>query len=157
MIILAKSIRKRVKNWADGDLFDQSSDWKDKLLDHDFDLDFDVKNPFKKEEDKTVQTSVVVGIITFIFSFGLGLLAGHWINERAKDPDEILEAIKDAFKEEGEIEGSWIEMTKVPWKKYAYDTDVYYGGISRLEDGQLVQYEFIVDAYTGSLMDIYQV
>jgi predicted small secreted protein len=34
--------------------------------------------------------------------------------------------------------------------------DVYYGGISRKEDGVLVQYEFIADAYTGTILDLYK-
>ncbi len=42
-------------------------------------------------------------------------------------------------------------------EKYAYKTKVYYGGISRFEKGQITQYEFIADAYTGSVMDIYKV
>lgn len=150
------NISKKVKDIANSDLFNQTSNWKDKILDHDFDFDFDVKNPFKKEEE-SIDSHIVVGLVTFVVSFGLGLLAGNLLSQRAKDPDEILEQVKDTFKEEGAIEGSWIEMTKVPWKKYAYDTDVYYGGISRYEDDELVQYEFIADAYTGSLMDIYRV
>ena len=48
-------------------------------------------------------------------------------------------------------------MTKVPWEKYNYQTKVYYGGISRFEEGKITQYEFIADAYTGSVMDIYKV
>lgn len=71
--------------------------------------------------------------------------------------DRILDHVKNQFKEDGPIEGSWIEMTKVPWKKYAYDTDVYYGGVSRFEEGRIVQYEFIADAYTGTIMDIYKI
>ena len=71
--------------------------------------------------------------------------------------DRILNNVKDQFKEDSPIEGSWIEMTKVPWKKYSYDTKVYYGGISRMENGKVAQYEFVADAYTGALMDIYEV
>ena len=77
--------------------------------------------------------------------------------KQAIHADSILEDIKSQFREEGPIDGSWIELTKVPWKKFAYTTDVYYGGISRLEENILVQYEFIADAYTGSLIDLYRV
>lgn len=148
------NISNKVKNFAKNDLFNQQSDWKDRFSDHD--LDLNIENPFKKDDD-SLKSHVLVGLITFVVSFGLGVLTGSLISKRAKDPDDILEEIKAIFKEEGPIEGSWIEMTKVPWKKYAYDTDVFYGGISRMEDEELVQYEFIVDAYTGSLMDIYRV
>ncbi|WP_246117000.1 PepSY domain-containing protein [Alkalibacterium kapii] len=71
--------------------------------------------------------------------------------------DDILKKVKKEFLEESSIDGSWIELTKVPWKKFAHKTDVYYGGISRYEDNELIQYEFIADAYTGSILDIYRV
>lgn len=45
---------------------------------------------------------------------------------------------------------------KIPITKVALRTDVYYGGITRYEDGQLVQYEFLADANTGSILDIYR-
>lgn len=48
-------------------------------------------------------------------------------------------------------------MTKVPWDRYSHHTEVYYGGITRKEDGQTVQYEFIANAHTGTLMNIYRV
>jgi len=47
-------------------------------------------------------------------------------------------------------------MKKAPLQKFALRTDVYYGGITRYEDGQLVQYEFLADANTGSILDIYR-
>lgn len=100
-------------------------------------------------------------------ALGLGLLAagfiGGWLTrkaiaeEQALDPDHILDYVKKQFLKEGPIEGSWIEMTQSPSKKVAIETDVYYGGISRYEEDQLVQYEFIADAYTGSILDVYKI
>lgn len=95
-------------------------------------------------------------------AFGFGAVAGWFAKEYVDkkyplDGDDILQKMKETFLEEGPIEGSWIELTKVPLRKFAYKTDVYYGGISRLEQGELVQYEFIADAYTGSTMDVYRV
>lgn len=70
--------------------------------------------------------------------------------------DHILTNIKEIFLEEGSIEGSWIEMQPVPYEKFAYKTDGYYGGISRYENEDLVQYEFIADTKTGSLLELYR-
>lgn len=93
-----------------------------------------------------------------LLSFLLGILTFTFINSRRSlKADDLLASVKKEFLKEGPIDGSWIELTKVPWKKFAYETDVYYGGISRYEDNKLVQYEFIVDAYTGSLIDLYRV
>lgn len=104
------------------------------------------------------QTTYLFGVIGLLFSFLLGFFLYPKISKKqAIYADSILEEIKSQFREEGPIDGSWIELTKVPWKKFAYATDVYYGGISRLEENILVQYEFIADAYTGSLIDLYRV
>ena len=59
--------------------------------------------------------------------------------------------------EEGPIEGSWIELKRVPLRKFAFKTEVYYGGVSRIEEDQLMQYEFIADAHTGSILDLYRI
>lgn len=97
-------------------------------------------------------------IIALVVSFMVGVLAFFIVDKKVPiNADRILDNVKKQFREDGPIEGSWIEMTKVPWKKYSYDTKVYYGGISRFEDGRIVQYEFIADAYTGSVMDIYKI
>lgn len=99
-----------------------------------------------------------IAILSLVLSFVLGLLTFSLVDKKTSvHADKILNDVKTKFKEDGSIEGSWIEMTKVPWKKYSYDTKVYYGGISRIEEGQVAQYEFVADAQTGALMDIYKV
>ncbi|MFO8069039.1 MAG: hypothetical protein R6U02_03500 [Alkalibacterium sp.] len=96
--------------------------------------------------------------IVLVLSFFLGVLSFKQYSEKkALKADDILKDVKKEFLKEGTLDGSWIELTKVPWKKFAHKTDVYYGGISRYEDYKLVQYEFIADAYTGTIIDIYRV
>ena len=97
-------------------------------------------------------------VISVILTFFAGFFTFFLVDQKAPvNADKILNRVKTQFREEGPIEGSWIEMTKVPWKKYSYETKVYYGGISRIEDGQVTQYEFVADAYSGTLMDVYKV
>lgn len=104
------------------------------------------------------QSLLPVVIIGAVLSFLIGFYTYFLVDQKTPvNADKILNRVKMQFKEDGPIEGSWIEMTKVPWKKYSYETKVYYGGISRLEDGQVAQYEFVADAYTGTLMDVYRV
>lgn len=105
-------------------------------------------------DNKFLPLAITGAVISFI----LGIVTFFIIDRKTPvNADKILNDVKDQFREEGPIEGSWIEMTKVPWKKYAYNTDVFYGGISRMETGKVAQYEFVADAYTGALMDIYEV
>ena len=100
---------------------------------------------------------------------GIGLIAGaavgaiagftsySWYQKhKFLKADTILEEVKNAFLAEGPIEGSWIHLTKEPLQKFAIKTQTYTGGVTRLEDSALVQYEFIADAKTGTIIDIYR-
>ncbi|WP_347298680.1 PepSY domain-containing protein [Dolosigranulum savutiense] len=109
-------------------------------------------------DELSKEQKIVAGsIVGFLVAFGFGIFAEKQLaKRRTLGPDEILDRIKRDFKAEGPIEGSWIEMKRVPWKKFAHETAVYFGGITRREADELVQYEFIVDAYTGSLIDMYR-
>lgn len=114
----------------------------------------------KKSSFKNDYSPIEAGVLggSILLSFLLGAATASLISsKKTLKADDLLKKIKKEFLKEGPIDGSWIELTKVPWKKYAYDTDVYYGGISRFEENKLIQYEFIVDAYTGSLIDLYKV
>lgn len=93
---------------------------------------------------------------------GLGIISGiasalWYQKKRTLDPDFVLENVKTAFLEEGPIEGSWIEFTKKPLRKFAIRSKTYTGGISRLEDGEMILYEFVADAATGTIIDIQRI
>jgi predicted small secreted protein len=90
---------------------------------------------------------------------GVGLASGIfstlWMkNKQSLRADDVLEQIKGAFLEEGPIEGSWINFEKQPLRKFAVTSQGYTGGITRTEDGQLITYEFLADAKTGTVLDI---
>lgn len=91
-------------------------------------------------------------------AIGAGVTALIYESQKRIDGDEILETVKKMFLADGPIEGSWIELHPVPLTRFSAETEVYYGGISRKEkeDDELVQYEFIADSYTGTILDIYK-
>lgn len=95
----------------------------------------------------------VAGILT-------GVAAGVVVNEAFNrfneevPADSVLKKVKDAFKEEGPIDGSWIVMKSEPFTNHAISMDVYRGGISRMKDGRLEQYEFAADAKTGTVVEL---
>lgn len=74
---------------------------------------------------------------------------------RPKRPGVVLEEAKQHFSKEGSIEGSWIHYDTVEYPHIDSKPLVYIGGISRIEDSTLVQYQFICDAYSGEILDIY--
>ena len=90
---------------------------------------------------------------------GLGLVGGiastlFYHKKKTISADLVLENVKAAFLKEGPIEGSWIEFEKKPLRKFAIHSKTYTGGICRIEDDGIVQYEFSADAYTGTVIDI---
>lgn len=87
----------------------------------------------------------------------VGVAASIWYRKKATvDANLVLEKVKKSFLEEGPIEGAWIQYHQEPLQKFALKTKVYLGGITRLEDDEMIQYEFVADAYTGSVLDIYR-
>lgn len=96
----------------------------------------------------------------FISGVLTGVAAGIVINEtidrvnRNVPADSVLNTVKDAFKKEGPIDGSWIVMKTEPYTKNVISMDVYRGGISRIKDGDLEQFEFAADAKTGTVVEL---
>lgn len=106
-----------------------------------------------KRNDGLIVASIGVGL------FAIGALTGYLtkqylVEKKTVDADLVLNNVKDDFKDTGDIEGAWIELNPVEHEIYPHKTDAFKGGISRVEDDKLVQYEFIADAYTGTVMDI---
>lgn len=92
---------------------------------------------------------------------GIGLAAGIsstiWVkNNKTKTPNQILEEIKRSFLAEGPIEGSWIEHEAIFIDHIVQETKAYSGGIVRYEGDELVVYEFLADAHSGTILNISQ-
>ena len=83
-----------------------------------------------------------------------GFIAGKLFGNRQISADRILKLVKNDFASEGSLTGSWINDKAIPFQRFAVKTHAYEGGVSRLEDGEEVDYEFIADAYTGSLLEL---
>lgn len=77
--------------------------------------------------------------------------------EKLYSADDVLKHVKSAFKEEGPIDGSWIFMKTEPYKQHAIATEVYKGGITRHREDELEQFEFLVDAHTGAVLEVKKV
>src|SRR5690625_5076826 len=95
----------------------------------------------------------LAGILTGVAA---GILVKEVI-ERANpyvSADSVLNNIKDEFKKEGPIDGSWIVMKTEPFENKMITMDVYRGGISRITNGELEQYEFAANATTGTVVEL---
>lgn len=96
---------------------------------------------------------------SFILGAAVGLAGGYAVKEiishnQKASPEKILERVKNEFKRQGTISGSWIHMETEPYEKGAIRYEVYKGGISKQENGTNEQYEFIADAGTGTILEV---
>ncbi|MCA1056853.1 PepSY domain-containing protein [Rossellomorea aquimaris] len=99
---------------------------------------------------------------SFILGLGIGAAGGILLSDKLKDArfisaEKVLKDVKEAFKKEGKVDGSWITMKPEELKKHSISTNVYKGGISRRVEGRLEQYEFLADAHTGTIIEVYPV
>lgn len=83
--------------------------------------------------------------------------ASKWFERRNVNGDVIVQNVRKLFQVVGTIEGSWIEMEPVFVDSPEFYGEVYYGGVTRKEDDELVQYEFYADAKTGAVIDLYRI
>lgn len=94
----------------------------------------------------------------FLLGFGVGFASAFLLKEALRDSmipgDKALKMAKEAFKKSGPIDGSWIQMNPEDYSKTGVHYQVYKGGISRKINQESHQYEFIMDAKTGSILDV---
>lgn len=98
----------------------------------------------------------LAGILTGVAA---GLVVNEVINRTNPNvsPDTVLNEVKDAFKKEGPIDGSWIVLKTEPFENKMITMDVYRGGISRIKNGEFEQYEFAADAATGTVVELLKI
>ncbi|WP_342528814.1 PepSY domain-containing protein [Chryseomicrobium sp. FSL W7-1435] len=96
----------------------------------------------------------------YMMGLGTGVVIGVVASQAATryipsvTADQVLEQVKDAFKQEGPIDGSWVYMKTEPFHIGFIETTVYKGGITRMKNGVTENYEFAADARTGSVLEI---
>ncbi|MCJ7842775.1 hypothetical protein MUB24_18205 [Lederbergia sp. NSJ-179] len=99
---------------------------------------------------------------SFIAGSITGLIGGYCLRKVVEEKvplsgERVLTSVKNAFKKEGSIDGSWLQMKPEDYQKHAIKTKIYRGGIMRTHQGERQAFEFIADAYTGSVLDVYPV
>jgi predicted small secreted protein len=98
---------------------------------------------------------VLVGVgIGLGAGVGANMLVQKKLEKKYVKPEDALSTVKDAFKRKGEISGSWIHMIPEEYERFGLTYEVYRGGITAKEDDTPVRYEFLVDAKTGTIIDV---
>ncbi|SFM08114.1 PepSY domain-containing protein [Salibacterium qingdaonense] len=89
---------------------------------------------------------------------GVGLAAGYALKECTASshisPEKALKTVKENIQDHIPVNGSWIHMTAENYMKDNLDYKVYRGGISSTQEGETKQMDFIVDAKTGTILEL---
>ncbi|KIU13409.1 PepSY domain-containing protein [Bacillus subtilis] len=89
---------------------------------------------------------------------GLGICTAVVVKQYVMKPyissEKALRIVKSAFKRRGPIDGSWIYTQPEPYNINGETVQVYKTGITRSAFGELEQYEVMVDAKTGEIVDV---
>ncbi len=96
---------------------------------------------------------------SFFVGAAIGIIGGYTANviiskKTNVSPERVLENVKNQFKQNGTISGSWIHMVAEPYERQQMHYQVYKGGISKNNNGESEQIEFIADAKTGTILEV---
>ncbi len=103
------------------------------------------------------KSSFTAGVFLAAGAFVGAWLVSKFYEKKLVNGDVIVGNVRRLFTVVGTIEGSWIEMEPVYIEQEDFSGYVYYGGITRKEQEELVQYEFYADAKTGAVLDLYKI
>ena len=105
----------------------------------------------------TNKSSFTAGVFLAAGAFVGAWLVSKFYEKKLVNGDIIVGNVRRVVTGVGTIEGSWIEMEPVYIEQEDFSGYVYYGGITRKEQEELVQYEFFADAKTGAVLDLYKI
>ncbi len=99
-----------------------------------------------------------MAIKRFIVGLGCGLAVGYLLRPKLENekitPERALKEVKKVVSRNHAISGSWIHMLPETIEQNHISYDVYRGGLSTATEDGTVQYEFLVDAKTGTLLNL---
>ncbi|KGA98754.1 hypothetical protein AJ85_03165 [Alkalihalobacillus alcalophilus ATCC 27647 = CGMCC 1.3604] len=94
----------------------------------------------------------------FLAGLGVGLVAGYFIRESLNQanisPERALKNVKKQAGAHHQISGSWIHMVPETLHRNEMTYEVYIGGLSTQTESGIVQYDFVVDTKTGTIIEM---
>lgn len=97
----------------------------------------------------------------FIIGAGLGFAAAYLLRNQLKSSylssEKALQIVKKEFKKRGPIDGSWIYTVPEDYTVNDLTHKIYRTGVTRTVEDKLEQYEALVEAETGVLLEINQI
>ncbi|RHW33245.1 hypothetical protein D1B33_16005 [Lysinibacillus yapensis] len=96
----------------------------------------------------------------FLIGAATGLAAAIIIKEASEKispfvpANRVLDNVKDQFKKESPIDGSWIYMKTDDYHNGIMTIPVYRGGITRMNNGEMETFDFAADARSGVVVEL---
>ncbi|KMJ55008.1 PepSY domain-containing protein [Alkalihalophilus sp. As8PL] len=99
-----------------------------------------------------------MSIRRFALGIGIGVVAGYFLRPSLStekvSPEKALKIVKKTVSGSHAISGSWIHMIPETVERENIRVEVYRGGISTTTETGTVQYEFLADTKTGTLLEL---
>lgn len=97
-----------------------------------------------------------MAIKRFVIGLGVGLAAGYFLRPTIEGerltPERVLKEVKQKVASTHAISGSWIHMLPEKIERNHLSYEVYRGGLSTTTEQGTVQYEFLADTKTGTVI-----
>lgn len=92
--------------------------------------------------------------------FTAGLAGGYYLQKALKhkklSPEGALQHVKHAVKQVLHIDGAWVYLTSQDFSKNGLSYRVYKGGLTTKDEQQVQHYDFVVDATTGTVLELFE-
>ncbi|TCP26662.1 putative small secreted protein [Scopulibacillus darangshiensis] len=90
--------------------------------------------------------------------FAAGLAGGYLLqkafNNKRLSSEQALQHVKKAAKGILDIDGAWIYLSSQDMNKNGLSYKVYKGGLTAKDEQNIHHYDFIVDASTGTVLEL---
>ncbi|HWO96349.1 MAG TPA: peptidase [Bacillus sp. (in: firmicutes)] len=88
--------------------------------------------------------------------FAIGFTATYAIRQTQSSlsSNEALHIVKQAFKQNGTIDGSWIHTTTKILQKHGMVFEGFNGGIVRTINNEQEHFEFFIDRKSGAILEL---
>lgn len=94
----------------------------------------------------------------FFIGVSIGVVVGltfqNLLRRDILSPEKALKKVIYTLKEKGLVEGSWVHMIPENYKHNSNQLTIYRGGVSCMIEGEVYQYDFIVNALTGEILEL---
>jgi predicted small secreted protein len=101
---------------------------------------------------------IMMSIKRFALGVGIGVVAGYFLRPSLEaekvSPEKALKEVKKTVSSTHAISGSWIHMIPETVERENVRVEVYRGGISTTTESGTVQFEFLADTKTGTLLEL---